>query len=95
MSKKKTYEDKLKAQLDEWSATVDVLKARADKAGAGAKIKYYETIKDLQKKQGEAQSRLRDLQNASEDAWEDLKEGIENAWASLGSAIKSAKSDFR
>lgn len=36
MGLKESYEQKLQAQLDEWSAKIDNLKAKADKAEAAA-----------------------------------------------------------
>ncbi len=94
MQKKQAYEEKLQSQLDEWDAKIDVLKAKADKAGAAAKADYYETIEDLQQKRAEAKDKLQELRAAGDDAWEDMKEGLEAAWSRLGAAIKSARSRF-
>lgn len=94
MDKKKAYEEKLNAQLDEWDAKIDVLKAKADKAGSDAKINYKETIEKLEKQRANAKDSLQELRAASDDAWEDLKDGIEDTWSSLGDAIKSATSRF-
>ena len=95
MNKKQIYEDKLKAQLNEWDAKIDVLKAKADKAGTAAKADYYETIEDLKKKRNSAKEKLGELRAATDDAWEDLKDGLESAWSALGSAVKSATSRFK
>jgi len=95
MNKKQAYEEKLKAQLDEWNAKIDVLKAKAEKAGAEAKVDYHETIEKLQKKRIAARDKLQELREASDDAWEDLKDGIEEAWSSFGAAIDSAVSRFK
>jgi hypothetical protein len=37
MESKKAYQEKMEAQLKEWSARIDLLKAKADKAKAEAK----------------------------------------------------------
>ena len=95
MSKKQAYEAKLKAQLDEWNAKIDVLKAKAEKAGAQTKIEYHETIEDLQKKRAKAKDKLQELSAASDDAWDDLKGGVEQAWKSFGDAVDSAVSRFK
>ena len=42
MSTKEVYIEKLEAQLKEWSAKIDVLEAKAEKAEADTKIKYQE-----------------------------------------------------
>lgn len=95
MSKKEAYEKKLEAQLDEWNAKIDVLKAKAQRAGADAKVDYEETIEDLQQKRAAAKSKLQDLREASDDAWDDLKEGVEQAWDNLGQAVSRATERFK
>lgn len=95
MSKKQAYEEKLKAQLDEWNAKIDVLKAKAEKAGAKTKVDYYETIEELQKKRTKAKDKLQELRAAGDDAWEDLKTGVDQTWSSLGDAVNSAVSRFK
>ena len=95
MSMKEAYEQKLQAQLDEWNAEIDTLKARADKAEADAQLKYYKEIEELRSMQATANEKLASLKAASDDAWEDLKAGIESSWDSLASALKSATSRFK
>ncbi len=95
MSQKEAYQEKLKAQLDEWSADLDKLKARAEKAEAGLKIEYHNEIEQLRAKKEAVEQKLSELKNASEDAWEDIKAGIETSWDSLSQAIKSAVSRFK
>ncbi|MFO8024258.1 coiled coil domain-containing protein [Thiohalophilus sp.] len=95
MSLKQAYEQKLKAQLDEWKNEIDILKARADKTEADVQLEYYKNIESLREKQDAARNKLTELENASEDAWEDLKAGIEVAWADLRDSIKSASSHFK
>lgn len=94
MNKKQAYEEKLTAQLEEWDAKIDVLKAKAAKTKAAAKADYYETIEDLQRKRGIAKEKLQGLRGARDEAWEDPKEGVESAWSNLGTAIKTAISRF-
>jgi multidrug resistance efflux pump len=95
MSMKQVYEKKLQAQLDEWSAEISKLKAKADGAAADKQLEYYKKIEELQAMQVTATNKLTELKNASDDAWEDLKVGIDSAWDSLGHAFKSATSRFK
>ena len=95
MNKKQIYEDKLKAQLNEWDAKIDVLKAKAEKAEASVKADYYKTMEELKKRRNSAKEKLGELQTAGDDVWEDLKDGVENAWSALGAAVKSAISRFK
>ncbi|MEC9491135.1 hypothetical protein [Flexistipes sp.] len=94
MSMKKAYEKKLQGKLDEWSAEIEKLKAKADSAEADAQLEYYKQIEELQSMQEAVSKKLDELKEAGDDAWEDLKAGMDNAWDSLSSAIKSATSRF-
>jgi hypothetical protein len=93
--KRKAYEEKLDAQLKEWSAQIELLKAKTDNAKADAKIEYYKTIEALQSKQNEAKAKLRELKTAGDAAWEDLKTGAEKAWAEVKAAYHEASSRFK
>ena len=95
MSMKEAYEKKLQAQLDEWNAEIDKLKAKAANAEADVQIEYHKQIGELHSLQKSANGKLSKLKEASDDAWEDLKFGVESACDSLGSAIKSAVSRFK
>jgi hypothetical protein len=93
--KRKAYEEKLDAQLEEWNAQIALLKARADKARAEARIEYNKTIEALQKLQDEAGAKLHELKTAGDEAWEDLKTGAEKAWDEVKAAFHSAASKFK
>jgi hypothetical protein len=94
MSEKQAYEKKLQAKLDEWSAEIDKLKAKADSAGADLQLDYNRRIEDLLSMQKAANERLVALRDASDDAWQDLKVGMESAVDSLGNALRSARTRF-
>jgi hypothetical protein len=93
--KRKAYEEKLDAQLKEWSAQIGLLKAKADNAKADAKIDYYKTIDALQHKQEEARTKLQELKTAGDEAWEDVKKGAEKAWVEVKTAYRDATSRFK
>jgi len=93
--KRKAYEEKLEAQFEEWNAQIALLKAKADKAKADAKIEYYKNIEALEHKQEVAGTRLRELKTAGDEAWEDVKTGAEKAWDEVKAAYHSAASKFK
>ena len=95
MSTREVYEKKLRAQLDEWKAELDVLKAKASNAEANAQLEYEHILAGLKGKHETAKSKLQELERASDDAWEDIKEGLEFAWIELRDAFKSAASRFK
>jgi hypothetical protein len=93
--KRKAYEEKLEAQFEEWNAQIALLKAKADKAKADAKIEYYKNIEALERKQEVAGTRLRELKTSGDEAWEELKTGAEKAWDEVKAAYHSAASKFK
>jgi multidrug resistance efflux pump len=95
MSMKEQYEQKLEAQLDEWGAEINKLKAKAKGAEADGKIEYEKEIKEINAMQEAAKDKLKELKNAGEDAWRDLKVGIDDALGSLDKAFKSATSRLK
>lgn len=95
MSTKQNYVNKLQAQLDEWAAEKDKLKAKAEGATADLQIEYNKQLKELQNKQKAANEKLADLKKASEESWEELKEDIDTAWSSLETTVKSLTSKFK
>jgi hypothetical protein len=94
-NKRKAYEEKLDAQLKEWNAQITLLRAKADKATAEAKVEYYKMIEALQFKQDIVKTKLQELKSAGDEAWEDLKAGAEKAWAEVKTALDSAISKFK
>lgn len=93
--RRKAYEEKFDAQLDEWAAQIRLFKAKAASAKAEAKVEYYRTIDALQAKQSEASSKLRELKSAGDEAWEDFRKGAEKAWEDMLSAYNDARSRFK
>lgn len=95
MNEKELYQQKKNAQLDEWKAEVDKLKAKASGAAADAQLELNEQVKALEGKVAEGEANLRKIAEASDDAWESIKEGVESGWDSLKSSIGDAVSKFK
>lgn len=95
METKQAYEAKVKAQLDQFNAQIEQMKAKAAEANADAAIEYNKAIEDLTSKRNTAQAKLDEIGKASEDAWEDLKVGFESAWNDLNVAFKNAMDKFQ
>ncbi len=94
MDEKKLYEQKLQAQLDEWRAEIDKLKAKANSASADAQLELSRQIEDLEVRLEEGSNRLSELSQASGEAWVKLREGLESAWDSLSTAMAEASSKY-
>ncbi|MBN2864900.1 MAG: coiled coil domain-containing protein [Thiotrichales bacterium] len=95
MSNKELYKQKMQAQLDEWEADIDKLKAKAAGANASAKLEWHKDIDALKVKIAHGKTKLTEIENASDEAWESIKEGADTAWDSLKTAMVEAKSKFK
>ena len=95
MGLKENYQEKLEAQLKEWSGKIDQLKTAAGKLAADARVTYHQQIDALRGKQEAAQKKLQELKEAGEGVWEYLKAGIERAWDELKEGVEGALSRFK
>ena len=77
MNNKKAYEKKIQAQVDEWNAEIEKLKAQASQVRADMQINYNNQIEELQQRKKSVNKKLTQLKQASEESWEDLKAGID------------------
>lgn len=94
MNEKELYQQKLKAQLNGWQADIDKLKAKMAGASVGAKLELNQHINMLESKIGEGNSKLEELDKATDDSWESLKKGFDEAWESISAAFKDAYNKF-
>lgn len=95
MSDKDKYVEKAKAKMAQWNAEIEKLQAKADEAGADAKIEYKRQIEELREQRDEAQAKLREIAGASDDAWTDMKSGLDKAWDSMSDAFDRAMARFK
>jgi len=95
MSLKDEYLEKLKAQLDEWSADIDVLEARAKQAEAAARVKYDEQLTILKAKRDEAKAKITEIHSSTGEAWQELKKSGEEAWEVLKKGFEEARKKFK
>jgi hypothetical protein len=82
---------RMETQLQQWGAKLDEFVAKADEAGAEAKIDYRKGIDDLKAKHRGAQGKLDELKAAGSEKWETLKAGVESAWNELDVAFKKLR----
>ncbi len=95
MSDKELFRQKKQAQLDEWKAELDKLKARASGSSADIQLEINQKIHSLEQKIEENRGKLTALAESSEDAWESIKDGVESAWDSLKTAVNEAVDKFK
>lgn len=95
MKTKNEYIEKLASELKEWSAQIDVLAAKTEKASADVKLKYVEELNDLRAKQHAATEKMKELKEAGGDSWDAVKETADKVWNDLGAGLTSAVSKFK
>lgn len=81
---------KFKAQLDEWKADIDKLKAKAKGASADVQIDMQKRIDALDARMTEAGTKLDELSAAGADAWDGLKKSVEHTWDGLKTSMREA-----
>ncbi len=94
MGLKEAYQEKLEAQLKEWSAKVKELQAKAEVAKADAKIELQKHLETLRAKHEAAQGKLKEIKEAGAAAWEKANPGVDKAMADLTSAWERIKKHF-
>ena len=92
MALKEAYQEKIEAQLREWTARINELKAKADGAKADAKVEMYKRIDVLRAKEEVAQAKLQELMQAGADKWEEIRTSLDKAMDDLKTTWKSTRS---
>ena len=95
METKEAYKKKLKAQLAEWQAQINLLAAKTENKAADVSIKYARELDELRSKQRKLSDKVKELEQASGDAWQDIKGNTDQLWNDLKTGIASAISKFK
>lgn len=95
MDDKELYRKKLRAELEEWEAGLDQLRAKAKQRDADARIKLEKQVASLQAKLDEARMKLKELGETTDEAWESVKSGFVGSWAVLRAGFRDAKEKFK
>ena len=94
METKEAYKKKLKAQLAEWQAQINLLAAKTENKAADVSIKYARELDELRSKQRKLSDKVKELEQASGDAWQDIKGNTDQLWNDLKTGIASAISSL-
>lgn len=92
---KQAFQQKLEAQLKDWDAKLDELKAKALEAKAELRADYQNQLQMLSEKRATVQAKLQELRLRTEDAWEDLKGGTEKAWDEMRKTLDQIAARFK
>ncbi len=94
-NEKEAYRQKMQAELDQYRARIEMLRAQAAEAGADARIEYEKHLDELEGRRKEMEAKLEKLSASGEEAFSDMKKGVASAWQELGRAVDEAASRFK
>lgn len=95
MNDKELYHQKKQAQLDEWRAELNKLKAKAARASAESQIEMNKHIRTLSTMLDDNTSTLSEFSKASGEAWDSVKMGVDTAWEALKASFGDAKNKYK
>ena len=92
MSQKDAYIQKINAQLDEWKAKLDVVKAKANNKGADSRIDYEKKADELDAKLAALREKRDELKKSAEDNWDKIRQKAEQQMEEVKSTLASLTS---
>lgn len=95
MEIQEAYQEKMAAQLKEWSTQINLLEAKLDNVSADMKIKRAGKLRELRAKHTAASEKITELGNATGEAWEQIKVTADKIWDDLKVGITEAHAKFK
>lgn len=89
------YKHKLAAQLQAWSAHLNLLKARAEIAAADRQAKRAQLLYKLRLRQRAGFEKMHELKKAGGEVWEQVRETAGNLWKELKTGVADAHSSLK
>lgn len=94
MGMREDYMAKLKEQLTEWGAQIEILEIRAEQLDIEMRLKCHQQLDELRAKRDEALNQVHALQDATEEAWDEVRKGGESVLNTIRTTFHEAKSKF-
>jgi hypothetical protein len=86
---KQAYLDKMTAQLREWGAKVEVVKARIAMGTADMRVTYHNQIEKWNESEPMLKRKLEELRSAGIEGFEALKSGAQNTWDDMNLLVET------
>ncbi len=93
-NQKQAYKQKVDAELREWEAKAELLKAKGNNLMADAKLEFENQLKSLQDNKSEFTAYVDQLTDKADDAWDDVKDEAEDKWNKFASNISNFVSRY-
>ncbi len=89
MGERELVQQKMQSKIDEWTAEVSKLKAKAKGASADAQLEMRRQIDTLQTRLDEGHKKLSQSADASGSQWDAIKDSVSKWWESDDSKTKA------
>ena len=88
------YQQKVRAQMKEMKAKMQMFEANAEKAGADMRIKYEKNLNDWKSRFKDVEMKLDKLSDTAEENWNDIRSNIDETMSELSNTIENATKQF-
>ena len=79
VDKRKLYMDKIKSQLDQNSAKIQIMRSKVSEANADMKLGYLKEVDNLEGKIKGLKKKFGQLSDSKDTTWKKLKRGLHRA----------------
>jgi hypothetical protein len=88
MEARELYKEKAEAQMHEWGAKLEVLKAKVEKLTAQAKIDMHPRVEAIHAKFDAAKAKLDAIGPATDEKWDEVAKDMDHAWSDFKAAVE-------
>jgi len=89
-SSRELYQHKVEAQLNEWTAKIDLMVAQTEKATAQAKLELKPHFEAVHTKFDSAKTAFHDVAKATDDTWKEMATKADHVWSEFKAATGGA-----
>jgi hypothetical protein len=90
MESRELYKQKYEAQIHEWSAKLDLMKAQSEKLTVQAKLEVKPLLDAAHARFDAAKAKLDQIATSTDDRWDDVVKSAANTWSELKAAAEGA-----
>ncbi len=88
------YKQKVRAQIKEMKAKMQMLEAGAEKNSADMRIKHQKNMSDWKSRFKDVEMKLDKMSNSAGKSWDELRSGIDTSMKELRKSIENATKQF-
>jgi len=91
---KQAYKQKVDAQLKEWDAKIELLKAKGGNLAADARLEFEKQMKNMETNKSEFKAYFDRVAERADDTWDDVKDEADKKWKGFANSVESFVSRF-